>query len=63
MKVLIVGAGKLGYKLAQHMILEDIEVVLMDTNPQALQRINDHIDVLTIVGNGIDRNPKEYTYP
>lgn len=54
MKVLIVGAGKLGYKLAQHMILEDIEVVLMDTNPQVLQRINDHIDVLTIVGNGID---------
>ncbi|NLS44202.1 MAG: Trk system potassium transporter TrkA [Firmicutes bacterium] len=54
MKVLIVGAGKLGYKLAQHMILEDIDVVLMDNNPKVLERINEHIDVLTLVGDGID---------
>lgn len=56
MKVLIVGAGKLGYKLAQHMILEDIDVTLMDTNSRILERINEHIDVLTIVANGIDVN-------
>ncbi len=56
MKVLIVGAGKLGYKLAQHMILEDIDVTLMDTNSRKLERINEHIDVLTIVANGIDIN-------
>ncbi|MBC8590971.1 Trk system potassium transporter TrkA [Wansuia hejianensis] len=54
MKVLIVGAGKLGYKLAEHMIWEDIDVTLMDTNPKILERINEHIDVLTIVANGID---------
>lgn len=54
MKVLIVGAGKLGYKLAEHMVLEDIDVTLMDTNSKVLERINEHMDVLTIVANGID---------
>lgn len=54
MKVLIVGAGKLGYKLAEYMVLEDIDVTLMDTNSKVLERINEHMDVLTIVANGID---------
>ncbi|NLY46995.1 MAG: Trk system potassium transporter TrkA [Tissierella sp.] len=54
MKVVIVGVGKLGYKIAESMIMEDIEVILIDTNAKVLERINEHIDVLTIEGNGID---------
>ena len=54
MKVAIIGAGKLGYKLAELMILEDIDVTLVDKNPRVLERINEHIDVLTVEGNGID---------
>ncbi len=54
MKVLIVGAGKLGYRLAKHMVMEDIDVTLMDINSRILERIDDHMDVLTIVGNGLD---------
>lgn len=56
MKALIVGGGKLGYELSKHMILEDIDVTLMDTNQDVLERINEHIDILTIVANGIDMN-------
>lgn len=54
MRVVVVGAGKLGYKLAEYMIQEDIDVTLIDTNPDVLERINEHMDVLTIEANGID---------
>lgn len=54
MKVLIVGAGKLGYRLAQFMIQEDIDVTIIDNNEKVLERLNEHMDVLTIFANGID---------
>ena len=54
MKVIIVGAGKLGYKLAELMIQEDVDVTLVDNDYEVLKRINEHIDVLTVEGNGID---------
>lgn len=53
MKVMIVGAGKLGYRLAELMDNEDIEVTLIDTNLKTLERINNHLDVLTVAANGI----------
>ncbi|NLL31443.1 MAG: Trk system potassium transporter TrkA, partial [Clostridiales bacterium] len=48
MKVMIVGVGKLGYKLAENMISEGIDVTLLDSNPKVIERINDHLDVLTV---------------
>ena len=54
MRVVIVGAGKLGYKLAESMIQEDMDVTLIDTDYRVLERINEHMDVLTIEANGID---------
>ncbi len=54
MKVIIVGAGKLGQKLAESMINEEIDVTVIDNNPIVIEKINEHLDCLTIVGNGID---------
>ena len=54
MKVIIVGAGKLGYKLAESMVSENIDVTLIDNNVDVIDRINEHLDVLTVIGNGID---------
>jgi len=54
MRVIIVGAGKLGYKLAEAMTQEDIDVTIMDVNPYVLEPINEHMDVLTVEANGID---------
>lgn len=54
MKVMIVGAGKLGYKLAEAMINEDIDVTLIDSNSKVIERINDHLDVLTVNANGLE---------
>ncbi|SHE44086.1 trk system potassium uptake protein TrkA [Tissierella praeacuta DSM 18095] len=56
MKVMVVGAGKLGYKLAESMVLEDIDVTVIDNNPKVINYVNEHLDVLTVLANGIDIN-------
>ncbi len=56
MKVMIVGAGKLGYKLAESMVFEDIDVTVIDSNPKVIDYVNEHLDVLTVLANGIDIN-------
>lgn len=53
LKVMVVGAGKLGYRLAELMDKGGVDVTLVDVNFETLERINDHLDVLTVVGNGI----------
>ncbi|MCG8482319.1 MAG: Trk system potassium transporter TrkA [Clostridia bacterium] len=53
MKVAIVGAGKLGYKLAEALISGDHDVVLIDKNTQIIQKVNDNLDVLTMNSNGV----------
>ncbi len=54
MKVLIVGAGKLGVRLAKVMDIEKFDVTLVDRNPKKVEKINEQLDVLTIEGNGVD---------
>lgn len=56
MKVVIVGTGKLGYKLAEFMVLEDIDVTIIDNDLDVIDFVNEHLDVLTILGNGMDIN-------
>lgn len=52
MKVLIIGAGKLGTKLATAMLNGEIHVTVLDNNVEVLNRINDYLDVLTVNANG-----------
>ncbi|HHW98961.1 MAG TPA: Trk system potassium transporter TrkA [Firmicutes bacterium] len=54
MKVMIVGAGKLGLKLAESLLNTNVDVTLVDTNARVIERINDHLDVLTVTANGIE---------
>ena len=54
MKAMIVGAGKLGAKLAEFFVAENIDVTVMDNSTKVLERLNEHLDVLTVVANGID---------
>ena len=51
---MIIGAGKLGTKLAESMVLEDIDVTVIDNNPVKLERFNEQVDCLTVEANGID---------
>lgn len=52
MKIVIVGAGEVGYHIAGRMALENKDVVVVDRNPDAVRRISENIDVQTIAGSG-----------
>ena len=52
MKVVIVGAGEVGFHIASRLALEHKDVVVIDANPDALKRLSESIDVQTITGSG-----------
>lgn len=56
MKVIIVGAGKLGQKLAESLVAENIDVILIDSNTNLIDKINENLDVLTVAASGVDIN-------
>lgn len=52
MKIVIVGAGEVGYHIASRLALEDKDVLVIDTDAEAIRRVADNVDVQTIVGSG-----------
>lgn len=52
MRVLIIGAGEVGYQVTKFLALEGVDVVVLDREPEKLKRISDEIDVATIVADG-----------
>ena len=52
MKILIVGAGQVGYFLCERLSLEGHEVTLIDRDGGNLSRAQDRLNVLGIQGNG-----------
>lgn len=52
MKVVIAGAGEVGFHIAGHLVRENKEVVIIDTDPEALRRVSENTDVQTILGSG-----------
>jgi trk system potassium uptake protein TrkA len=51
LKIIIAGAGEVGFHIASHLALENKDVVVIDTDPIALRRISDSIDVQTVIGS------------
>jgi trk system potassium uptake protein TrkA len=51
-KIVIVGAGEVGFHIASRLALENKDVVVIDSNPEALKRLSESIDVQTIIGSG-----------
>ncbi|MBQ3216642.1 MAG: Trk system potassium transporter TrkA [Oscillospiraceae bacterium] len=54
MKIVIIGAGKIGITLAEQLVSEDNEVTVIDKRPEALEELN-ALDVMTVEGNGISK--------
>ncbi|MGB9499358.1 MAG: NAD-binding protein [Dissulfuribacterales bacterium] len=52
MKIIIVGAGEIGFHIASHLALENKDVVMIDSNPEAIRHVSDNIDVQTVHGSG-----------
>ncbi len=52
MKVVIVGAGEVGFHIASRLARENKDVVVIDIDPEAIRRVSDSIDVQVITGSG-----------
>lgn len=52
MKVLVVGAGEVGFHLAQRLSEESQDVILIESDPERAEFASAHLDVMTVVGNG-----------
>ncbi|MDJ0860598.1 MAG: Trk system potassium transporter TrkA [Dinoroseobacter sp.] len=51
MKVIICGAGQVGWQIARHLSGERNDVTLIDNNPDLIRRATDTLDVQGITGN------------
>ena len=52
MKIIIIGAGEVGYHIASRLALENKDVLVVDKNPEAIRRVAETLDVQTITGSG-----------
>jgi trk system potassium uptake protein TrkA len=51
-KIIIIGAGEVGFHIASHLTAEDKDVVVIDKDPEATRRVSDNLDVQVLVGSG-----------
>ena len=53
MRIIIIGAGEVGFHVAKMLANEDHDIVLVDLNEERLAHAESHLDVGTYKGNGI----------
>lgn len=51
MKIVILGAGQVGSSLAESLVSEANEITIVDSEPGRLARLQDRLDLRTVVGN------------
>ncbi|MBW1701244.1 MAG: Trk system potassium transporter TrkA [Deltaproteobacteria bacterium] len=51
-KIIIVGAGEVGFHIAQRLSEEGQDVVLIDKDPRQIKRITENLDVQAFLGSG-----------
>jgi trk system potassium uptake protein TrkA len=52
LKIIIAGAGEVGYHIAGRLALENKDVLVIDRDATAIRRVADNLDVQTFVGSG-----------
>lgn len=52
MKVIVCGAGQVGFGIARQLAAENNDVTVIDQSPQLVQRVADVLDVRALVGHG-----------
>ncbi len=51
MKVLVCGAGEVGFSIARHLAMENNDVTVVDKSPELIQRVCETLDVKGVVGH------------
>ncbi|MDI1471891.1 MAG: Trk system potassium transporter TrkA [Thermodesulfovibrio sp.] len=54
MRVIIVGAGEVGYQVAKFLTYEGVDVVIIDRDGNRLRKISEELDIATIEAEGSD---------
>jgi trk system potassium uptake protein TrkA len=52
MKIIIIGAGEVGFHIAKKLSEERHEVVIIDKDPRKIRRIHENLDVQSFIGSG-----------
>ncbi len=52
MKVVIIGAGEVGFNVASRLVNENKDVVVIDKDHEAIRRVSDNIDAQVVTGSG-----------
>jgi trk system potassium uptake protein TrkA len=52
MRVIIVGAGEVGFQIAKFLITENVDVVVIDKSKEKIKRISAELDVAVVEGQG-----------
>jgi len=52
MKIVVVGAGEVGFHIAEHLIKEGKDVVLIEKNADRAKFVSSHLDCMVVVGEG-----------
>ena len=52
MKIIIIGAGEVGFHIAQKLSEENQDVVLIDRDPQKIKAVTENLDAQTLLGSG-----------
>ncbi|MFM2210224.1 MAG: putative binding component of transport system, partial [Pseudomonadota bacterium] len=53
MRIVILGAGRVGESAAESLASEQNDITLIDTDVQRLRELEERIDLRGVVGNGI----------
>ncbi len=54
MKIIILGAGRVGQSVAESLVSEKNDITVIDTDARRLRELQDRYDLRGVVGNGID---------
>jgi trk system potassium uptake protein TrkA len=54
MKIIILGAGRVGHSVAESLVSEQNGITVIDTDARALRELESRFDLRGVVGNGID---------
>lgn len=52
LKIVIIGAGEVGFNLAKELSREDYDITTVDSNPEKIKHVSETLDVNTLEGNG-----------
>ena len=52
MKIIILGAGGVGFHLSKSLSQEGHDIVVIDNDPESINRVNELLDVMAILGEG-----------